>query len=211
MSLFYWNADSPFCRIALWNIYNLEKKNAVELLHLSWEELRKVAPGTSLGDSGTVPCLLLPSGQKLSDSLRILAYWQQEHFASWFLSLEGEHYRMVEGQFSRIMYALYDGAQGKTLDRVRSQWRRALQAVECARKQTTSTNALWMPAFQVFVTFCLALQPRWREDIQEPLVQLIKQQETAASFAMLRAAIAEVTHQIPCSWDQGAPAGGVDG
>ncbi|MBM3381003.1 MAG: hypothetical protein FJY29_01000 [Betaproteobacteria bacterium] len=200
MTTLLWTSDSPFCRIALWSMALLGRDTEFELQHLTWDELRKISAGEKLGTAATVPCLSLSSGECLSDSLRILAYLLRTDFFSWFLSSEGELYRIVEGQFARVMYALYDGAQGKSLEKVHGQWRRALHAAELGLVGKGSQNSLPGAALHVFVCFCLKLQPEWRNDISEPLASLLSQQENTAAFAKLKSWVAATDYRVPCYW-----------
>jgi hypothetical protein len=202
MATLFWTADSPFCRITLWAMAILNRDADFNLKHLTWDELRSISAGGQLGTAATVPCLTLPSGQNISDSLRIIAHLLQTDFYRWFLSSEGDHYRMIEGQFSRIMYALYDGAQGKNLEKVHGQWQRALRSAELTLTKNTSTSLLPSAALHVFVTFCLMLRPEWRSDISEPLAQLLTQQEGSIAFQKLQSWTAATHYRVPCSWTE---------
>ena len=204
MATLFWTADSPYCRIALWAMAILNQDHTFKLEHLSWEELRCITAGGKLGTAATVPCLTLASGHQISDSLRIIAHLLESDFYAWFLSSDGEHYRMIEGQFSRIMYALYDGAHGEKLEKVHSQWLRALRSSELALTQTVSKRRFSSAALHVFVTFCLMLQPDWRDDIPESLADFLTQQENSLAFEKIKTLISTTHYRVPCSWTEPA-------
>lgn len=200
MFTLFWTSDSPFCRITLWSLAILNHDSQFTLQHLNWDELRKISAGGLLGTAATVPCLALPSGASISDSLRILAHFMATEFSDWLLSAEGEQYRMFEGQFSRVMYALYDGAEGKGLEKVHGQWQRALLSTEMALAQNSSQHPISLAALHVFVTFCLALRPDWRGDISTHLAALLTQQESTMAYLKLNSWVAATHHRVPCSW-----------
>ncbi|NBW81504.1 hypothetical protein EBR21_07090, partial [bacterium] len=126
-STLFWTVDSPFSRIVLWALCENED-NHVKPVHLSWAELNNNQTIESkLGPERTVPCLTDNSSLPTSDSLRILATFQKATFADWLMSRDGALYRCCEGQWGRVMYALYDGLEPK---KVRQLWLIAVEAAE---------------------------------------------------------------------------------
>lgn len=211
MATLFWTADSPYCRIAIWSAASLGFLSNLELKHMNWAELNLTASGGILGNAATVPCLRTDASYTVSDSLRLIAHFMEESFHPWLLSTDGEIYRIAEGQLSRVMYALYDGAQGKTLEKVRLQWLRALVSLETtfltlepsAKKslleEHDSTALLSIAPVHVLLGFCLSLKPEWRNDLPRQLESLLKDAEKSLPFWTMRDIVHEHNHGVPCT------------
>lgn len=217
MATLYWTADSPFCRVVVFTSAMLKLENELQLKHLTWQELRNIPPGETLGSAATVPCLQTDSGILISDSLRIIAYLMKDSFSAWLLSFDGETYRTAEGQLSRVMYALYDAAQNKALEKIRRHWLRALLCAETSLSNrlinssesnlnmdsasTRVTNStLSIAALHTFTSFCLSMQPDWRLDISHELEKIFIDHEKSIEFQSMSAKISEHIHGVPCNF-----------
>jgi len=217
MTTLYWTADSPFCRVVVFTAATLKLENELQLKHLTWQELRNIPPGETLGSAATVPCLQTDSGILISDSLRIIAYLMKDSFSAWLLSFDGETYRTAEGQLSQVMYALYNGAQNKALEKIRKHWLRALLYAETSLSKrlinssgsnlqmdsaaAIATNStLSIAVLHTFISFCLSMQPEWRRDISHELEKIFMEHEKSVEFQSMRTKISEHIHGVPCNF-----------
>lgn len=217
MATLYWTADSPFCRVVVFTAAMLKLENELQLKHLTWQELRNIPPGETLGSAATVPCLQTDSGILISDSLRIIAYLMKDSFSAWLLSFDGETYRTAEGQLSRVMYALYDGARNKALEKIRKHWLRALHCAETSLSKRllnssgsnlqmdsaaaiVTNSTLSIAALHTFTSFCLSMQPDWRRDIPHELEKMLMEHEKSIEFQSMRTKISEHIHGVPCNF-----------
>jgi glutathione S-transferase len=217
MATLYWTADSPFCRVVLWTAATLNLEKELQLKHLTWQELRNISAGETLGNAATVPCLQTDSGILISDSLRIIAYLMKDSFSAWLLSCDGETYRMAEGQLSRVMYALYDGAQNKAHEKIHKHWLRALLCAETSLAKrlanASESNLQVNPAeanltnptlsiavLHTFISFCLSMQPDWRRDIPHELEKIFMEHEKSVEFQSMRSKISAHIHGVPCNF-----------
>ncbi|MEY2986699.1 MAG: hypothetical protein RJB13_220 [Pseudomonadota bacterium] len=185
----FWNADSPYCRIVLWHIATSQQYTEVELEHLSWEDIRATATGGRLGRNATVPCLQLGDGTIITDSLRILAYFLNDGFDSWFLSEDGEFYRHIEGQLSRVMYGLYDRPTPEALKKVEARWNLVLKSADghmstkaASRPAVPELPALALQTLHIFVQFCLHFQPDWSCSLPASLERALHELEREKDF-----------------------------
>ena len=185
----FWNADSPYCRIVLWHIAATQRHKGVVLKHLSWEEIRATASGGRLGLTATVPCLELEDGTIIPDSFRILAYFLNDRFALWLLSEDGEFYRHIEGQLSRVMYGLYDHPSSEVLKKVEARWNLVLKSAELYFSTRISVHdsapeppSLALQALHIFVQFCLHFQPDWHRSIPTSIAQILLEAENKKGF-----------------------------
>lgn len=203
MPKLFWNAESPYCRIILWHISANGLRNKVELQHLSWDEIRSALPGGLLGPTATVPCLHLDDGRMITDSLRILAHLLDDGFYSWFLSEDGELYRHIEGQLSRVMYGLYDQPSPETFKKLDERWKLALSAAQF----NLSTNAgahhfksdslhLSIKALHVFVQFCLMFKPQWHDSVPSETASALLSIEQTEAFEWLEEQLLESSTKV---------------
>lgn len=198
----FWNADSPYCRIVLWHIATSQFRDRVLLEHMSWAEIRSTPTDGQLGTAATVPCLELNNGRRMSDSLRILAHLLDESFMQWLLSEDGDQYRHIEGQLSRVMYGLYDRPAPEALKKIQTRWALVLDssAAHLARKghhEASQIAPMSTRALHIFMQFCLNFQPQWRDSIPNELEQTLLNIEQSEGFQWFESKIIEQEATVP--------------
>lgn len=189
MFTLFWNADSPYCRLLLWQLAGLGAQNKLNLQHMSWADIRNERSGGRLGSSATVPCLHAEKGKQLSDSLRIVAHLAGHDFLPWFLSSDGEAYRLFEGQLSRVLYGLYDSPNPAALKKIEERWQLVFSSATAHAAHELSPQLMPEPAtpfalitLHVLVVFCLQFKPEWRDTIPSEWMNALRDLERTHAF-----------------------------
>lgn len=211
MKTLYWTADSPFCRIVLWCLYQSHLETQVRMVHLSWQGIRDAGSTGHLGPTATVPCLITEDGTRVGDSLRIISFLNPELFSNWFLSQDGECHRVAEGQLSRILYALYDGVSDKRAAELRAAWLRTIAALNAlitasgeesigeTRSPSSPLSSTGCAFAHILLHFCLYLKPEWKSDISVELQNQLQHIENREAFRWMKAQVENQAYRVPCA------------